>query len=54
MVQTVKESGLVILGTKTSSADFATSTGGEALTTRARKKMVVNKDTKDMSETVER
>lgn len=48
MIQTVLESGLIIVGTKTSSLDFATSPVGEALTTRAKKKRVVKKDRNDM------
>jgi hypothetical protein len=52
MIQTVEESGLVILGTKTSSADLPTSAVGEALTARTKKKRVIKKDAKDMAEMV--
>jgi hypothetical protein len=48
MIQNVEESGVITLGTKTSSVDFATSPVGEALTAKTKKKRVVKKDTNDM------
>lgn len=48
MYQKVVESGVIILGVKTSSPDFATSLIGEALTAKTKKKRVVKKDTNDI------